>query len=114
MTVPPWAGTDPPRRDEDRFRFTLYVSAASDFSRRAIVAAKAVCEAYVPGRYELSILDLEVNARAASADRILATPTLLKTHPSPRRRVVGDVSDLELVAAALGLAGPAETAGRDL
>jgi circadian clock protein KaiB len=114
MTAPAKAGAGPSPRDEDRFQFTLYVSGASDLSSRAIVGAKALCEAYVSGRYDLSVLDLETNAVAASADRVLATPTLLRTQPSPQRRFVGDLSHVELVAVALGLAGSPEAAGRDL
>jgi circadian clock protein KaiB len=34
---------------------------------------------------------------AAEADRVLATPTLIKQLPPPLRRVIGDLSDREKV-----------------
>jgi circadian clock protein KaiB len=114
MIAPAKAGAGPSPRDEARFQFTLYVSGASDLSRRAIVGAKAVCDAYVAGRYDLTVLDLETNAEAASGAGILATPTLLRTHPSPQRRFVGDLADVERVVLALELPGGPEPAVPDL
>ncbi|NTV45270.1 MAG: circadian clock protein KaiB, partial [Chlorobiales bacterium] len=37
----------------------------------------------------------------AEEDRIMATPTLIKELPSPKRRITGDLSDTEKVLAGL-------------
>jgi hypothetical protein len=84
-------------------QLVLYVSGASDLSSHAIEGAKAFCEAMLPGRYELVVLDLEGHVSRANDDGVLATPTLILTGPSPRRRYVGDLSKIDRVAAALGL-----------
>jgi circadian clock protein KaiB len=68
----------------------------------------------VPGRYDLSVLDLASNAQSASDDMIVATPTLIRTHPLPERRFVGDVSATERVALALGFATPTSDAAGEL
>jgi circadian clock protein KaiB len=85
------------------YRLTLYISGGSELSRQAISGAKAFCELALPGSYDLSVLDLETHASSATADGVLATPTLIMTEPSPRRRYVGDLSRIDRVAQALGL-----------
>jgi circadian clock protein KaiB len=89
--------------DGPRFRMTLYVSGASDISRRAIAGARAFCDAHLAGRCDLLVMDLESHADAARADGILATPTLIRTDPLPQRRFVGDLWEDERVAEALGV-----------
>jgi circadian clock protein KaiB len=39
----------------------------------------------------------------AEEDRIIATPTVIRLVPVPPKRVIGDLSDLELAAIALDL-----------
>jgi circadian clock protein KaiB len=85
------------------YRLTLYISGGSELSRHAVSGAKAFCDAALPGRYGLSVLDLETHASSATADGVLATPTLIMTEPSPPRRYVGDLSRIDRVAQALGL-----------
>ena len=76
-------------------------SAARRALRRAIRNAKALCEAHLDGRYELTIVDVHQNPELARGSRVLATPTLLKGHPAPERMLVGDLSDSERVLLAL-------------
>jgi circadian clock protein KaiB len=103
MTLSAAGPEQQPSSVELRFRLTLYISGTSELSRHAVSGAKAFCEVVLPGRYDLSVLDLETHASSATADGVLATPTLIVTEPSPPRRYVGDLSRIELVAQALGL-----------
>ena len=81
-------------------------------SRAAVANLRELCEARVPGDYELEVIDVLHEPDRAEVARILATPTVLKLAPLPRRRVVGDLSDRDLAAIALDLpardSGPAE------
>jgi circadian clock protein KaiB len=87
--------------DTARYELTLFVSGASSSSARAICNARAVCEAHLKGRYDLSIVDVNQNPELARGRRVLATPTLLKGHPPPQRVLVGDLSDSARVLLAL-------------
>lgn len=53
--------------------------------------------------YELKVIDVHKNPQLAEEDRILATPTLVKEYPLPVRKVIGDLSNRERVAWALGI-----------
>jgi len=87
--------------DEARYELTLFVSGASSSSARAIGNARAICEAHLDGRYELTIVDVNRNPELARGSRVLATPTLMKGEPAPERMLVGDLSDSERVLIAL-------------
>jgi hypothetical protein len=50
------------------------------------------------GRCEVEVIDVVEAPERTERERILATPTLLKEFPPPRRRVTGDLSDLATVA----------------
>lgn len=83
------------------YKFRLYVMDESARARRAADNLRALCEARVAGLYELDIVDVLQRPDLAEEDRIIATPTALRLAPPPQRRVVGDLSDLRLAAAAL-------------
>lgn len=51
----------------------------------------------------IDVVDVVENPERAEIEGILATPTLVRDTPPPRRRVVGDLADLGVVRAALGL-----------
>lgn len=56
-----------------------------------------ICQQELAGRYELEIIDVLEFPNLAEDERILATPTLIKSLPLPLRRVIGDLSDKEKV-----------------
>jgi circadian clock protein KaiB len=76
-----------------RYTLELYVSGASERSRRAIANLNSVCEQYLTGEYDLEVIDIyQAPLRAKDAD-ILAAPTLIRQLPLPRRRIIGDLSE---------------------
>ena len=62
---------------------------------RAIANLQRACAHWLPGRYHIEIIDLVENPHMAVEDQILAVPTLVKKHPPPIRKMVGDLSDTE-------------------
>ena len=58
---------------------------------------------YLHNKGALEVIDIVENLEQAEKDKILATPTLEKASPEPVRRIVGDLSDKEMVLPALGL-----------
>ncbi|MDX1622319.1 MAG: circadian clock KaiB family protein [Nitriliruptorales bacterium] len=56
--------------------------------------------------HDLEIVDVTVETAVAERERILATPCLDRVAPLPRRRVIGDLDDLDQIADILGIASP--------
>jgi circadian clock protein KaiB len=49
------------------------------------------------------VIDVLEDPEQAEAERVLATPTLIKQLPPPLRRVIGDLSDRDKVFLGLNL-----------
>lgn len=64
---------------------------------------RAVCEAHLAGRYDLEVIDLHQRPALARREQIVAAPTLVKKHPLPLRRIIGDMSDTARLLAGLDL-----------
>jgi circadian clock protein KaiB len=62
---------------------------------------KKICEEHLAGRYRIEVIDLLENPQLAKGDQILAIPTLVRTLPSPIRKIIGDLSDKERVLVGL-------------
>ena len=54
-----------------RLKLRLYVAGHAPNSLRAIGNAKAICEEYFQGRYELEIIDMISHSKRAAADGII-------------------------------------------
>jgi circadian clock protein KaiB len=87
------------------FRFTLYVAGDSLRSARATENLERLASEHLGGDAQITVVDVTADPAKAEAERILTTPTLVKEAPAPARRVTGDLGNLALVAAALGLHG---------
>ena len=83
--------------------FKLFVTGISPNSARAIVNAKAICERFLADRYELEIIDIYKQPELAFLEDIIAVPVLIKKFPLPEERLIGDLSDLEMVLKGLDL-----------
>lgn len=85
-----------------RYVLDLYVMGASALSSTAVINLKKICEEHLKGRYDLKVFDLCHQPYLAAEAQLIAAPTLIKRHPLPVRRIIGDMSDKEKVL--LGLA----------
>jgi circadian clock protein KaiB len=84
---------------------TLYVSGAGPLSSMAIDNVRRLCDAEIPGRFELTVLDAADHREQLIRDHVVALPTLIKETPAPRRYIVGDLTDLARLKDALDLDG---------
>ena len=84
-------------RPLSKFLLKLYVAGKTLRAEQAIANLRRICQGELEGRYELEIIDVVEFPEKAEADKILATPTLIKQLPPPLRRVIGDLSDKEKV-----------------
>lgn len=96
------AGTDP------RWELTLYLAGETAGSRRALRAIERLCETHLAGAYTLETIDLREQPDRADQDQILAVPTLVRRHPPPLRKIIGDLSNTAQVLRGLGLEPEAE------
>jgi circadian clock protein KaiB len=114
----PWTGACPARhsslfaaaRSVDKkclrgglsaYLLKLYVRGGSVRADVAIANLRRICADQLRGQYDLEIIDVLEHPELAEADKILATPTLIKQLPPPLRRIIGDLSDTERVLVGL-------------
>ena len=89
--------------DESVYILRLFVAGSSSGSVRAITNLKAILNEHLKDRYELDIVDVHQQPQIAISEDIAAVPMLIKKHPSPVRKMVGDMSDTARVMRGLGL-----------
>lgn len=83
------------------WHLSLYVAGQSSKSLQAFANLKSLCDQYLPGRYEIEVVDLHEHPERARSDDILAIPTLVRRLPAPLRKIIGDLSDVERVLVGL-------------
>jgi circadian clock protein KaiB len=86
-----------------RYILRLFVTGTTPRSLRAIQNLHALCEANLPGQYDLEVIDIYQHPEQAMPEQIVVTPTLVKEFPLPLRRMIGDLSDTERVLTGLGI-----------
>jgi len=94
----PAAATTP-----NTWELRLYVAGQTAKSAAALANLRRYCEAHLPDRYTLEVIDLLKNPQLAEGDQILAIPTVVRKVPEPIRKVIGDLSNEERVLVGLDL-----------
>ncbi|MEO7208287.1 MAG: circadian clock KaiB family protein [Steroidobacteraceae bacterium] len=89
------------RRSMHKFR--LYVADDTLNSAQATANLHALCQAHLPNRHEIEIVDVFKEPQRAILEGIRMTPTLLRLAPLPIRRIVGTLIDTPRVLETLGL-----------
>ncbi|MCS6887075.1 circadian clock KaiB family protein [Chloroflexus sp.] len=73
----------------------LYIAGQTPRAERAISTLRRMIEHELAGyNCELTIIDVLADPQQAENQKILATPTLIKSAPPPYRRVIGDLSSV--------------------
>ena len=88
--------SQPLPRDLERgptWDFVLYVAGESVRGRVALQNLREVCEEFLPGRHTIEVVDLGAHPDRAARDQIVASPTLVRRQPPPRRTLIGDLSN---------------------
>lgn len=87
----------------NKYLFKLFVTGQTPRSELAISNLRAVCDEHLQGRHEIVIVDVLDQPELAEAEKILATPTLIKELPPPERRIIGDLRPVQEVLRRLGI-----------
>ena len=92
------------KQESAHYSLRLYITGMTTRSTDAIAAIKRICEEFLPGRYDLEVIDIYQHPEQAREAQVIASPTLLKSLPLPLRRLIGDLSNRERVLIGLDLA----------
>jgi circadian clock protein KaiB len=81
----------------------LFMAGSGANSQKALANLRSLCEEHLEGRYTIETVDVVHDFEAAVRESILVTPALILVAPLPRVVVLGNLSDLPKVLAALRL-----------
>ena len=87
----------------ETWRLRLYVAGQTPRSLAAYSNLKRMCEAHIPGRHHIEVIDLMKSPELGRSDQIVALPTLIRKLPEPVKRLIGDLSNTERVLLAIEL-----------
>lgn len=85
------------------FVFRLFVTGEAPNSLQAIKNLTDLCEAHLPGRHDIEIVDVLDDPMRALTESIYLTPTLISVSPYPGHKIVGTLSNTEPILQILGL-----------
>jgi circadian clock protein KaiB len=88
----------------DKWELILFVAGKSPKTQQVMHQLVQICEEHLAGRYGIVMSDILESPEQAFAFDIIATPTLLRTHPEPMRKIICDLSQTSKVLSALELA----------
>ena len=81
----------------------LYITGDTGLSRKAIAEVKRIVSEDLKDNCRLDIVDLLLNPGEAERYNIMVTPTLIRTHPKPEKKIIGDLSNKEKLLTGLDL-----------
>ena len=85
------------------FKFRLFVAGSSQNSMQAVANLNSICSGCLPGRYEIEVIDVFEQPLMALNDAVYMTPTLIKLGPLPIQRIVGALSQPDVVLQTFGI-----------
>ena len=88
---------------DGKYVLRLFVAGMGPKSVQAIDNIKRICEEYLPGKYQLEVIDIYQYPIFAKDGQIVAAPTLIKELPPPLRKLIGSMSDTERVLVGMDL-----------
>lgn len=81
--------------DNEIWELRLYIAGQTPKSIKAFANLNKICEEKLAGRYKIEVIDLLENPQLAMGHQIFAIPTLVRTLPTPIKKIIGDLSDTE-------------------
>lgn len=83
--------------------FRLYIDSEGPSSIAAKQNLESLIKSHNLENYEREIVDINVSPDLAIEDKIIAIPTLCITNNDQKKKIIGDLSDLEQVSISIGL-----------
>ena len=94
----------------------MYVTGSTLLSAHAMENMERLLREELASEYAYEVIDVLERPDLAEQDRIFATPALVRLSPLPVRKLIGDLSDRDIVLSSLrtGGAPPAEAPASDI
>ena len=105
MSKTPQAKPTAKKGQRGHYLLRLYMAGNGQNSQKALANLRSLCQEHLEGRFTIETVDVVQDFQAAVKDNILVTPALILVAPLPRVTVLGNLSDLPKVLAALRLSG---------
>jgi circadian clock protein KaiB len=80
----------------------LFVYGQMRKSNRAMRNIKKIARDYLDEKCTIEIIDIREHPESGVEEAVLAMPALIKTHPPPVGKIMGDLSDMDKVASFIG------------
>ena len=80
----------------------IYTSLHAPFSSLAVTNLRTLCEAYLPARHEIRVVNLDLAPEAAREHDVETVPTVVRLRPGPVLKTA-DCRHLGLLRSTLGL-----------
>ena len=87
----------------ERIVLRLYIAGLTLRSTLAVERIRSICDRFLEGRYELTVIDLFLHPEMARQAQIIVAPTLVKQSPSPKRLFIGDMADEKRILQGLSI-----------
>jgi circadian clock protein KaiB len=101
MSKPPPAKPRERKARRGHYVLRLFMAGNGSNSQKALANLRSLCQEHLDGRYTIETVDVVQDFEAAVKDNILVTPALVLVAPLPRVVVLGNLSDVPTVLAAL-------------
>jgi circadian clock protein KaiB len=93
---------EPGAETTETWELILFLAGNSIPGQQIYGRLERLCETHLSGRYRIEVVDLTETPAMAYDYDIIATPTLVRQHPKPMRKVFGDLSQTAQVLSGLG------------
>lgn len=81
----------------------LYIAGMTPKALAALSNLKTICDTHLQGKYSIEVIDLIENPQLGEGDQILATPTLVRALPTPIKKIIGNLANVDRVLVGLDL-----------
>lgn len=78
---------------EEKMELKLYICGITPENQDSILNFKKLLQEKCGHNYSLEVIDMFDHPELAENDKIIATPTLMRTLPNPAQKVIMDFSD---------------------
>ena len=96
----------------NRYVMKLYVTGNTSRSKHAMENLNKICEEHISPPYNIEVIDLLERPHIAEEERIVATPMLIREFPPPKKKIIGDLSDIPRVLKVLEIEPGSNTQNR--
>ena len=87
----------------NNWHLCLYISGDEEKTSNTARLLKQICEEKIAGKCEVEVIDIAANPKIALEENIIATPCLIKKHPLPEKRIIGNLNDKAKLIKGLGI-----------